>query len=294
MARSEARIFSSIWADPDFACLSRSAQGTYFFLLSQEDLAYDGVLPYRLSRWAGTAKEFKPRALRGDLAALEALRFVVVDESTEEVLVRSLMRRDGVFKQPNLLRAAAKHLPSVRSAVLRAVLADELRRIEAEEELTPNNTAPLVMTMLAHLANPSANPLPNPSRGGKGARGVVTVVTTESPLPRSPAHPREPAANPSSAERTVLAATDASDDEARAVVALVRAERKPTNLPGLLRSLAEADELVEWLARVRTTAALAAARHEPDCQHGMPGGRVLHPQSGLPLCPLCRTESRRP
>jgi len=36
---------------------------------------------------------------------------------------------------------------------------------------------------------------------------------------------------------------------------------------------------------------LDAARQEPECEHGTPGGRVPHPETGLPLCPICRADS---
>jgi hypothetical protein len=33
-------------------------------------------------------------------------------------------------------------------------------------------------------------------------------------------------------------------------------------------------------------------KHAPDCSHGTPGGAGTHPTTGLPLCPLCRSEAR--
>ena len=51
MARSEARLSVEIWNDPDFLALSADAQRMYMFLISQSDLAHDGVLALRERRW---------------------------------------------------------------------------------------------------------------------------------------------------------------------------------------------------------------------------------------------------
>ena len=50
----------------------------------------------------------------GDLAVLEAARFVLVDENTEEVLVRTFMRNDKVYRQPNVFQSVVEQ--STRSS----------------------------------------------------------------------------------------------------------------------------------------------------------------------------------
>ena len=72
MARTEARIFTSIWRDEHFLALPRSAQGLYMFLLSQDDLTYCGVMPLRERRWAPKAAGLTIADLEQDLKALEA------------------------------------------------------------------------------------------------------------------------------------------------------------------------------------------------------------------------------
>lgn len=90
--------------------------------------------------------------------------------------------------------------------------------------------------------------------------------------------------------------TDATPAEAEAVAALVAKERKPRNLPGFVRSLAD-DELAKMLADLRRNAEgseiaalIAAARRGSPCRHGDPGGAFPHPATGKPLCPLCRQQ----
>ena len=99
-----------IWTDREFLALPPTAQRLYMFLISQPDIAHDGVLALRERRWAGSASGLTAASVVDDLVALAAARFVVIDQTTEELLVRSFIRRDGVYRQPNLLLAAKKHL----------------------------------------------------------------------------------------------------------------------------------------------------------------------------------------
>lgn len=134
MARDEARIFARIWKDDDFRALTRSAQGTYGFLLSQQDLSYCGMLPLRVGKWARAAAGMTTEDVWTDLKALAEIgAFIVVDEETEEVFVRSLIRNDGIWKQPNLMKAAREAAKLIESPKIRKALAEELKRIPIEE-----------------------------------------------------------------------------------------------------------------------------------------------------------------
>ena len=164
MARNEARIFTSIWKDDDFRALSRNAQGMYFFLLSQEDLTYCGVMALRERRWASKAAGLTLADVEQDLKALETAgrAFIVTDEATGELMVRSLMRRDGVWKQPNLLKLARESAEQIESAKIRAGLLAELRRLPLDE--TPSaQVRTLVADFISDLEQGTAYPAGNPS-----------------------------------------------------------------------------------------------------------------------------------
>lgn len=102
------------------------------------------------------------------------------------------------------------------------------------------------------------------------------------------------------AEQFVIDNLNANPDEATTLVERIRTERRPRNLPGLLRTMHRDGDLAAMLAELREAAAaddvaeqVAQARRGPNCPHGDPGGAALHPVTGLPLCPLCRRSSAR-
>jgi hypothetical protein len=173
MARTEARIFTSIWRDEHFLALPASAQRLYLFLLSQDDLTYCGVMPLRQSRWARKAAGLTLPEIEQDLKALEAAGrvFIVADAESGELMIRSLLRRDGIWKQPNLLKQARESAEQVESPKIRAVLAGELRRLPLDE--TPSaQVRTLVADFISDLdqgkAYPSAYPDPNSSGDPSG------------------------------------------------------------------------------------------------------------------------------
>lgn len=138
MARSEARIFTAVWKDKHFLALPKGAQWLYFFLVSQPDLTHCGVMPLRVRRWASKAEGLTEEEIRADLARLAEAKpnpFVVIDEESQELLVRSLMRRDKVLRQPFLFVPAAEAIENVESPAIQTALLAELRRALAEGDV---------------------------------------------------------------------------------------------------------------------------------------------------------------
>lgn len=200
MARTEARVRTSIWNDPDFRALTPNAQLTYVFLLSQSDLSYAGVLPLRVRRWAGHAAGVDAKTLADALRELEAKRFIVADRETEELLVRTFMRNDEVYRQLNLVKAARKSLRDVASPRLRAEIGIEAARC-LEEAGDETKAERLIRQELCAMARDidDGTPREGHARGTRGATGTpqgtpregsrgrgVTTVTTDNPLLLSP------------------------------------------------------------------------------------------------------------
>jgi hypothetical protein len=211
VARTEARLYCEIWDDEDFLCLAPLAQRAYLYLLSQADLAYDGVIPLRVRRWARKCKGLDADALERHLEQLQDNGFIVMDQYSEELLIRSLMRRDRVFQQPNIMRAAAEHTKTVESHAILRVLAAEVIRIRTENpqltlgqdaalskmeqvlaargfaEPEPSSERPPADPPVKGYAKGSPIPSGNPSPKALGERGkgkgAPVSVTTDSPFP---------------------------------------------------------------------------------------------------------------
>ncbi|MGW2371763.1 hypothetical protein [Kitasatospora sp. NPDC001683] len=133
MARGHGRVLTRIWDDPDFTALPGEIQRLYLFLISQPNLNHAGLLPLTLKRWSSRAHGLNPEVLRRQLGVLAERRFVVVDEDTEELLVRSFVRNDGVWKQPQVMGAMVSGALEISSRLLRAALLAEVERIPLDE-----------------------------------------------------------------------------------------------------------------------------------------------------------------
>lgn len=153
MARREARLKTRIWDDQDFLDLTRPEQLVYIFMISQPDISHNGVVPLRLKRWAKKLK-YTPNQLESVLSGLEKTRFVVIDDEEEELLVRSFLRNDEVYKQPKVLLAAHRQLNEIASEKLRDEVAREIERI-LREGLAKENTRPTLLKMLGTLGRPT-------------------------------------------------------------------------------------------------------------------------------------------
>lgn len=137
MARDHARLYVSILSDDDWRARGPMAQWLYGVLLAQPDLTYAGVTDVRLGRWAASSAGVTVAMVEDALAELEQHRFVVVDRTTEEVLVRSYLRRNEIWKQPKLLTLALRQVAAIQSPKLRAAMRYELLRLPADSRTAP-------------------------------------------------------------------------------------------------------------------------------------------------------------
>lgn len=197
MARDHARIDVSIWDDPDFINLSAEAQRLYLFLLSQRDLSYCGALPLRVRRWARHSASATPDSIAAALGELDGARMVVVDHDAEEVLIRSFIRRDGLWKSPNVLAAALREAFEVASVVLRTALAAELRRLPAEVTGPAPEVAAAALGTSASVM-PAAVKVALSDRRRCGAAAAVQVPA-QPPAPAIDTMPAAPAEVPATA-----------------------------------------------------------------------------------------------
>jgi len=132
MARQYGQIKVSIWVDDDFLDLSPMAQWLFIHLSTHADLSHCGVVDWRPKRIVPKAKGLTLEVLESAAQELIDGVYIVPDEDTEEVLVRSFMRSDGLLKQRNMGAAVAKAYASVSSRTIRGVVVHELHRLKTE------------------------------------------------------------------------------------------------------------------------------------------------------------------
>jgi hypothetical protein len=145
MARSYARLITAIWRNKEFRALDGESQRVYMLLVTQPNISAAGTLPLTVRRWAEMATDTSVADVNRALSVLAAGRFIGLDYSTEEVLVRSFVRWDGGFgnrkRRPVIIDAAKE----VSSSALRAMLAGEFERLGlpfdelAQEPVTGSN-----------------------------------------------------------------------------------------------------------------------------------------------------------
>lgn len=193
MAREYAQIKLALWADDDVRALSPQAQHLYLVLLTAPSMSHCGVADWRPKRIAALAKGWTVEQVEEAAAELIEAMFIVVDEATEEVLIRSFVRHDGLMKQPKMATAMASAHAAVASSVLRGVIVHELRRLREDfPDLHGWGSVKASELLGKGSVNPSGYPLgkgsvkgsgkgkPTPSGEGSG-KGCPTPAPTPAP-----------------------------------------------------------------------------------------------------------------
>jgi len=165
MPRSFGKVLPSMWdEDEDFLAMSADAKYVYNFLIGQRDLGHSGIITLRVESWARRLSKSVPD-VKAALKELHVEHFVVIDTEELLLLVRSLVRRDEVYKQPNTFKSAVNQIYGVRSQPLRRVLLTELERLDPAE--MKGDSEAVRSDVIAWLRKTCENPPPNPS--GKGS-----------------------------------------------------------------------------------------------------------------------------
>lgn len=129
MARDRANINTAIWTSDDYRDLDVAEQHMYKLLMTHPDMNYVGVVDWRPGRIAAMTAGATAATVRAAAEALQAKRYVFIDDETEEILVRSFLRHDGLLKQPKLSISMVNAYGSVASRDIRKVLTHELKRL---------------------------------------------------------------------------------------------------------------------------------------------------------------------
>lgn len=186
MAREHSRIKTSIWIDDDFLDLTPGAQHLYLVLTTQMTLSFCGVTSWHTGRLSQLAMNWPIEQIESSAAELSGRRYIVIDETTGEVLVRSFIRNDDLLTSPNISKAMFRAFSEVGSRVLRGVIIHELLRLHDEQPnlrgwdvcgdlLTKRSIDPATITPFTSTRNPS----------DKGSEPFLPAQTNPSHAPYS-------------------------------------------------------------------------------------------------------------
>ena len=132
------RVMRSIWTDPDWLELPSRSKMIYLQLISQANISKAGVLPTVPRRWASMYPDLEVDDILAAIDDLTVAGFVLVDEDTEELLVRTYMRYDEMYAQPNGRKAIAAATDEIVSGTLRGTVERELAELVGEGSGNPS------------------------------------------------------------------------------------------------------------------------------------------------------------
>lgn len=235
--RDFAQIRLSIWNDDEFADLSADAQLLYFTLISHPSMNRAGVGTWHAGRMAAFNRTWTTDAVIDAAVELMTTKFVVIDENTDEYLVRTFIRHDGLMKQRNLATTMAREFATIGSRTLKAVVVHELARLREEfPEWKGWQSAEAVSLLKKRQIDPSVDPSVDPS---------PTTTTTTTTFSRR---------SQRGETRKGLRGSGGEGETGNGSVVSVKAESSPQNL----------DEL----------AAAHADHYRCDRHKGLPDGQV--------------------
>ena len=144
MSRKYAEVQVSIWDQDDFVALDEDAQRLYFVLMTRVELSLAGTISWHPGRFAQLAQNSTPTKIARAAKKLEDARFIVIDTETDECLIRTQVRHDGVLSRG----------PKLAGGVLtawRAIYSRRLKTIVAQEVLRADGVSPAVLHVLAPI-----------------------------------------------------------------------------------------------------------------------------------------------
>lgn len=131
--RQYALIHRAILDDPSWRCLTRSQQNLYLLLLLKLSTNLCGVVDWRPKKLAVNASDMTVETIEADAVVLEKKLYIVRDEDTDEVLIRSFLRNDAPLKSSKTAIAVHSSYTDTASSKLRGVIVFELQRLYKEQ-----------------------------------------------------------------------------------------------------------------------------------------------------------------
>ncbi|MGU3650640.1 hypothetical protein [Mycolicibacterium sp. A43C] len=132
--KDHAEINLDIWGDDDWLDLTPPAQHLYFVLWTSPQLSYCGTGTWHPGRISAVARGWTPAAVETAAVELSSELFLIIDTVTEEFILRSWIKHDGIWKKPNMAVSMANARAALASRILRGVVVHEVTKIKARNE----------------------------------------------------------------------------------------------------------------------------------------------------------------
>lgn len=247
MAREFAQIKLAIWADDDWRDLSPLARYLYLTLLTNPTLSHCGVADWRPAR-IGALNGMDIDDIDTSAVELVCALYLVIDEDSEEVLIRSFVRNDGLMKQPKMAVAMASAHAAVASKEIRGVIVHELKRLREDFPDLHGWGAERATDLLGmRSVDPSTYPL------GKGSGKGKPTPFDKGSIEGSPTPAPTPTTTPSRLSTSVTVVSDAPS-KSLAPIARQDVEQVCDHLAGAIE--ANGSKRPEITTRWRTAARL--------------------------------------
>jgi hypothetical protein len=152
MARStgkdHARVNLDIWGNEDWLDLSPAAQHLYFILWTSPQLSYCGAGDWHPGKIAKKAKGWTPARVEAAAAELSRELFIIIDTETDEYLLRSWVKHDGLWRGPNMAVSMANARADLASRMLRGVIVHEVLKLKKRDPESNSWKREAVVNML--------------------------------------------------------------------------------------------------------------------------------------------------
>lgn len=252
MGRDHARIHLDIWGDDDWLDLPADAQCLYMTLYTSPGRTLCGAHEWNVGKIRQRAADWTTERIEAAAEILSERLFLIIDTDTNECLLRSWIKHDGLWRTPNMAVSVANARANVASRTLRAVIVFEILKLRAAEPKSTSWERPAVQSMLTQKAidptdlepfkgasnpaakgdpnsgaNPSSNGASNPygevgakgsSKGGPTNAFLTNATATKSDDDDSQSEPPPAAAEPDYVETAAKPAKRHASSAAKTVV----------------------------------------------------------------------------
>lgn len=142
--KDHAEINLAIWGDDDWLDLTPPAQHLYFVLWTSPQLSYCGAGEWHPGRIAAMSRGWTVQSVEAAAAEISRQLFLIIDTTTEEFLLRSWIKHDGLWKKPNMAVSMANARAALASRTLRGVVVHEVRKIKDRNIAEAKSSAEVV------------------------------------------------------------------------------------------------------------------------------------------------------